>query len=79
LYLYRGFTYVFVNNSTSSTHALEIRLSINGDPYGSGTTPLPVIGSQTGTQTFVVPMNAPNTLYYRSSDYPVMGNTINII
>lgn len=73
LYLYRGFTYVFVNN-TGASHPFAIRVSNGGASYTPG-----VSGSQTGTQTFVVPMNAPSTLYYQCTIHSVMGNTINIV
>lgn len=73
LYLYRGFTYTFVNN-VGGSHPFAIRVSNGGIDYTSG-----VSGSQTGTQTFVVPMNAPSTLYYQCTAHPGMGNVINII
>lgn len=73
LYLYRGFTYVFVNN-TGASHPFAIRVSNGGANYTPG-----VSGSQSGTQTFVVPMNAPATLYYQCTIHSVMGNTINIV
>jgi hypothetical protein len=73
LYLYRGFTYVFVNN-TGSSHPFAIRESAGGSDYTPGVT-----GSQTGTQTFVVPMNAPSTLYYQCTIHSGMGNVINIV
>jgi hypothetical protein len=73
LYLYKGFTYVFVN-TTGGSHPFAIRVSNGGAAYTSG-----VSGSQTGTQTFVVPMNAPSTLYYQCTIHSVMGNTINIV
>jgi len=72
LYLYRGFTYIFQNN-TGSAHPFQIRLSDGGNQYTSGIT-----GSTTGTQTFVVPMNAPSTLYYQCTHHANMGNVINI-
>jgi hypothetical protein len=73
LYLYKGFTYVFVN-TTGSSHPFAIRVSNGGASYTSG-----VSGSTTGTQTFEVPMNAPSTLYYQCTIHGVMGNTINIL
>lgn len=73
LYLYRGFTYVFVN-TTGGSHPFAIRVSAGGSNYTPG-----VSGSQTGTQTFVVPMNAPSTLYYQCTLHSSMGNVINII
>jgi len=73
LYLYKGFTYVFVNNAGAS-HPFAIRVSNGGADYTTG-----VSGSQTGTQTFVVPMDAPSTLYYQCTNHAAMGNTINIV
>jgi hypothetical protein len=73
LYLYKGFTYVFVN-TTGGSHPFAIRVSNGGASYTPG-----VSGSQTGTQTFVVPMNAPSTLYYQCTLHSGMGNVINII
>jgi hypothetical protein len=73
LYLYRGFTYVFVN-TTGGSHPFAIRVSNGGANYTPG-----VSGSQTGTQTFVVPMNAPSTLYYQCTIHTSMGNVINIV
>lgn len=72
LYLYRGFTYKFINNATG--HPFAIRVSNGGADYTLGIT-----GSQTGTQTFTVPMNAPSTLYYQCTVHSVMGNVINIL
>jgi len=76
LYLYRGFTYTFVN-TTGVNHPFAIRtdnISNGGVAYTTG-----VSGSQTGTQTFTVPMNAPSTLYYQCTIHSLMGNTINIV
>ena len=73
LYLSRGQTYVFVNGG-GSTHPFEIRVSNGGSAYSSG-----VSGSQSGTQVFTVPMNAPSTLYYQCTQHSGMGNTINIV
>ena len=73
LYLSRGQTYIFVNGG-GSTHPFEIRVSNGGSAYSSG-----VSGSQSGTQVFTVPMNAPSTLYYQCTQHSGMGNTINIV
>jgi hypothetical protein len=73
LYLYKGFTYVFVN-TTGASHPFAIRVSNGGSAYTLG-----VSGSQTGTQTFVIPMNAPSTLYYQCTIHSGMGNVINIV
>ena len=76
LYLYKGFTYTFVN-TTGGSHPFAIRtanITLGGFAYTAG-----VSGSQTGTQTFQVPMNAPSTLYYQCTIHSGMGNTINIM
>jgi hypothetical protein len=73
LYLYKGFTYTFVN-TTGGSHPFAIRVSNGGADYTPG-----VSGSQTGTQTFTVPMNAPATLYYQCTLHSGMGNVINIV
>jgi len=73
LYLYKGFTYTFVN-TTGGSHPFAIRVSNGGSNYTRG-----VSGSQTGTQTFIVPMDAPSTLYYQCTIHSGMGNVINII
>ena len=73
LYLYRGFTYTFVN-TTGGSHPFAIRVSNGGADYTTG-----VSGSQSGTQTFIVPMNAPSTLYYQCTFHGSMGNVINIV
>jgi plastocyanin len=73
LYLYKGFTYTFVN-TTGSNHPFAIRESAGGSNYTRG-----VSGSQSGTQTFTVPMDAPSTLYYQCTVHSGMGNVINII
>ena len=73
LYLYKGFTYTFVN-TTGGSHPFAIRASNGGADYTPG-----VSGSQSGTQTFTVPMNAPATLYYQCTIHSVMGNVINIV
>ena len=69
----RGHTYVFVN-TTGTNHPFEIRVSNGGSPYTSG-----LSGSQSGTQSFTVPMDAPSTLYYQCTIHGGMGNTINIV
>tara|TARA_B100001057_G_scaffold186819_1_gene187589 strand:- start:2443 stop:4059 length:1617 start_codon:yes stop_codon:yes gene_type:complete len=75
LYLRRGETYYFVNNSGGS-HPFEIRASAGGSAYSTGVTNN---GSSSGTITFKVPMSAPSTLYYQCTSHGSMGNTINII
>lgn len=73
LYLYKGFTYAFVNNA-GGAHPFEIRVSNGGAAYTSG-----ISGDSAGTTVFTVPMNAPSTLYYQCTIHATMGNTINIV
>lgn len=75
LYLTRGHTYIFLNNSGGS-HPFEIRTSFNGTAYSSGVTNN---GANSGAIVFTVPMNAPATLYYQCTSHSTMGNTINIL
>jgi hypothetical protein len=72
LYLYKGLTYTFIN-TTGGSHPFAIRVSNGGADYTNG-----VSGSQTGTQVFTVPMDAPSTLYYQCTIHGGMGNTIYI-
>lgn len=75
LYLTRGHTYIFVNNSGGS-HPFEIRTGFNGSAYSSGVTNN---GANNGAIVFTVPMNAPTSLYYQCTSHSNMGNTINIL
>ena len=75
LYLRRGETYVFQNNSGGS-HPFQIRLSNGGAAYNTGVTNN---GAAVGLITFTVPMSAPTTLYYQCTNHASMGNTINIV
>ena len=75
LYLSRGHTYIFINNS-GGNHPFEIRTGFNGSAYSSGVTNN---GANSGAITFTVPMNAPSTLYYQCTNHQNMGNTINIV
>lgn len=75
LYLRRGETYVFTNNSGGS-HPFEIRVSNGGAAYSTGVTNN---AAPTGDIIFSVPMSAPSTLYYQCTVHGGMGNTINIV
>jgi len=74
LHLYRGFTYVFVNNA-GNNHPLRIQAStgLSASAYTIG-----VSGSQTGRQYFTVPHSAPNTLYYQCTVHLNMGGILYI-
>tara|TARA_B100001057_G_scaffold483956_1_gene561373 strand:- start:233 stop:916 length:684 start_codon:yes stop_codon:yes gene_type:complete len=71
LYLARGHTYEFVNNSGGS-HPFQIQDS-GGSPYNTGVNNN---GASSGTITFSVPFSAPNTLQYKCTSHSSMGNTI---
>lgn len=75
LYLMRGMTYYFINNSGGG-HPFEIRVSNGGAAYNTGTINN---NAATGLITFTVPMNAPSTLYYQCTAHSNMGNVINIL
>ena len=75
LYLRRGETYHFINNSGGS-HPFQIRVADGGSAYSTGVTNN---GASSGTITFKVPMSAPATLYYQCTAHSGMGNTINIV
>jgi hypothetical protein len=74
--LKRGFTYTF--NLSVTDHPFFIKTAQNigvGDQYNSGVTNN---GTQTGVITFVVPVDAPSTLYYICENHNSMGGPINI-
>jgi hypothetical protein len=76
LNLTRGKTYMF--NVTATGHPFYIktvRITGSGSQYTSGVTGQAV---QVGTLTFVVPMDAPNTLFYQCGIHSAMGGTLNI-
>ena len=69
LTMVRGNTYTFdQTNATNGSHVLQIATASDGTQYTSGYT----------TGTFVVPLSAPDTLYYKSSTTSGMGGLINI-
>ena len=71
LRLHRGQTYIF-ENSTGSSHPFQIRYTAGGTGYGSTY----ISGSTTGTQTFVVPYDAPTHLVYQCTSHPGMVGDI---
>ena len=79
LYLMRGQTYKFVNN----TGGHPFRIQSTGAQAGGGTQYNSGVTNQDAgngvTLTFVVPMNAPDTLYYQCTAHPAMFGTINIL
>lgn len=81
LSMYRGQTYTFNINAggnpfyIQTSNAPFLYTYNSAKVYSNGVTGN---GTQIGTLTFVVPSNAPNTLYYVSSINAGMGNQINI-
>ena len=80
LNLVRGKTYTFTLNGSVNTHPFRIKTVSGGgngltNDYNNGVNGN---GSQSGKITFVVPSNAPNTLYYTCGNHSGMGGTINI-
>jgi len=78
LTLYRGFTYTF--NVSASGHPFWIQTVSgaysSGNLYSSGVTNN---GAAVGTITFVVPADAPDTLYYVCQYHSGMGGAINVL
>jgi hypothetical protein len=72
-YLQRGFTYIF-ENSTGGAH--PFRIQFTGTTIGVGTY---VSGSQTGTQVFTIPFNAPSSYEYQCTLHTLMLGTFNIV
>ena len=79
--LIRGQTYKFTNNTGG--HPFRIQTDPaqagGGTQYNSGVTNNDASGASNQTLIFVVPMNAPSTLYYQCTAHPAMTGTINIL
>ena len=84
LRIYKGFTYIFnQSNSTNNTHPLKLSETSNGthnsgSQYTSGWTDNSGTAGTDLISTFVVPEDAPGTLYYYCANHSGMGGTINI-
>ena len=77
LYLVRGQTYKFDNQSGGHPFRIQSTAGISGTPYTTGVTNSP---ANTGSAlTFIVPMDAPDTLYYQCTSHPAMNGTINVL
>ena len=74
LVFHRGFTYD-LHNQAGGTHPLRLQSTsgLSGTEYTTG-----VSGSNTGMQTFTVPLDAPNTLYYQCTEHSDMNGTITV-
>ena len=84
LKLYRDQTYIFdLSSSTLETHPFIFSETntndgnASGTPYTTGITNVGTYGSDQ-IRTFVVPANAPTTLYYYCTQDSGMGGTVNI-
>ena len=79
LYLIRGQTYKFANN----TGGHPFRIQSTGAQAGGGTQYNSGVTNQDAgngvTLTFVVPMDAPDTLYYQCTAHPAMFGTIKVL
>ena len=81
LYLMRGQTYKFTNNTGGHPFRIQSTTATpgGGTQYNSGVTNQDASGATNQTLTFVVPMNAPDTLYYQCTAHPAMFGTITIL
>ena len=76
LTLLRGKTYKFVVNSAGHPFRINTTNTTGtGSEYSSGVTNN---GTENGTITFVVPSDAPNTLYYNCQHHSGMSGTITV-
>ena len=79
LTLYRGVTYRFDQSSgTNGSHPFRISTTAEGGD-APGTTYNGSNGSSGSYRQYIVPDNAPNTMYYNCSNHSGMGGTINIV
>ena len=79
LTLYRGVTYRFdQSSSTNGSHPFRISTTAEGGD-APGTTYNGSNGSSGSYRQYIVPDNAPNTVYYNCANHTGMGGTINIV
>jgi hypothetical protein len=84
LYLVRGETYRFFNNTGGHPFRIQSTTATSGGgtKYDSGVQNSDGTVNDAGngvTLTFVVPMDAPDTLYYQCTSHPDMFGTINVL
>ena len=80
LTLYRGVTYRFDYSDTSNaSHPLRISTTAEGVQYNTGYSSFGTRGNAGAYIQFIVPMEAPDTMYYNCQTHAGMGNTINVI
>jgi hypothetical protein len=78
LTLVRGQTYTF--NLSATGHPFYIKSTLGAGTtgeYDKGVSPMN--GLETNTLTFVVPADAPSTLFYQCSNHQAMNGTIQIV
>lgn len=76
LSLQRGQAYNFLLDVTGHPFLIKtVRSTGNGNTFNNGVTNN---GAQSGVLTFVVPLDAPDQLFYNCGLHGAMGNTINI-
>lgn len=77
LTLERGKTYTFTLNTSGHPFFIKtVQGNTNANAYGNGVTNN---GAESGTVSFTVPMDAPNTLYYNCQFHSAMTGVITII
>ncbi len=82
LYLVRGQTYKFDNQSSGHPFRIQSTTATpgGGTQYNTGVTNQDATGgTATNVLTFIVPMDAPDTLYYQCTSHSTMFGAINVI
>ena len=78
--LYRGVTYRFdQSDSSNGSHPFRISTTAEGSQYATGSSYNGSNGSSGAYRQFIVPANAPDTMYYNCSSHSGMGGTINTL
>jgi hypothetical protein len=73
----RGDTYTFAVNAPGHPFYIKtVKSNGTGNAYSSGVSGN---GTQSGNVTFVVPADAPNTLFYDCAVHAAMAGTIDIV
>ena len=78
--LYRGVTYRFDQaDSSNGSHPFRISTTAEGSQYASGSSYNGSNGSSGAYRQFIVPLDAPDTMYYNCSSHSGMGGTLRIL
>ena len=78
--LYRGVTYRFnQSDSSNGSHPFRISTTAEGSQYASGSSYNGSNGSSGAYRQFIVPLDAPDTMYYNCSSHSNMGGTLKIL